>query len=81
MSKNQLEGQLQEGIGESGILPIFFKKIWQYVPVFKLYMDVPLFQNSILSKSSYTRSKLKKEKESIELDFREIEFQNATIGL
>ena len=46
-------------------------------------MDMPLFQNSILSKSSYTLSNLKKKKEkkSMELKFREIEFQNVTIGL
>ena len=45
--------------------------------------NMPQFQNSILSKSSYARSNLKKKnkKKSMELEFRELEFQNATIGL
>ena len=62
--------------------PFFKKKIWQYAPVSKLYWGVPLFRNSILSKSSYARSKFKKKKKKkgMKLEFREIEFQNATIG-
>ena len=67
--------------GDSTILPIFFKKNWQYALVSKLYRGVPLFRNLILSKSSYARSNFKKKKKSIELDFREIDFQNATIRL
>ena len=47
-------------IGESGILPFLKKKNWQYAPVSKLYKGVPLFRNSILSKSSYAWSNLKK---------------------
>ena len=68
---------------QGGILAFypFLKKIWKYAPVSKLYRGVPLFRNSILSKLSYARSNLKKKKKCMELEFREIEFQNATIGL
>lgn len=57
--------------GDSGILPLILKKIWQYAPICKLYRSVPLFRYSIIlksssikysicRKSSYARSNLKK---------------------
>ena len=48
--------------GDSTILPIFFKKNWQYALVSKLYRGVPLFQYSITLKLSYARSNYKKKK-------------------
>ena len=57
-------------MGDSGILPLIFKKNWQYAPVLKPYRGVPLFRYSITLKSSsikysihrkstYSRSNLK----------------------
>ena len=54
VSKNQLEGQLQEGIGEFGILPFFFKKKFGNMSLFTNYigacpyLKTRFYQNQVM---------------------------------
>ena len=85
VSDKSISISLGYSMGDFGILPLIFKKNWQYTLVCKLYRGMPLFRYSITlksssikysirRKSSYNRSNFKK-KICMELDFQEIEFR------
>ena len=44
--------------GDFSLFAPIFKNIWQYVIVLKQYRFVPLFRNSILLKSSFSKNSI-----------------------
>ena len=77
--KHKLKEKMRENLA---FYPFFKKKKFGNMPLFPNYIRAcPCFETRFYQNQVMPDQTIKKKKRSMKLDFREIEFQNATIGL